>query len=443
MVDDMEKSKKPENIATDDTELLAAADIPEAALENNLEPSETVPNVPNKNVTSEDAAPPEAASPEGDETVSVTEPEASEDTLVEDNRLEDGADLKPLDEVPGDFMEDRAEVAPEQVESAPIVTPPPPATQQGSRFWPMVFGGLIAACLGFFAGRGDQLDEYLPISLQRPAVDLTGIEAQAAALAEADSEQAARLGALQADLEALTAPDPGAIHGLEDSLAAARSSLSAIVARLEALEARPVLDGNAPAVASADDLEELETALAVLQAQAIEDEARAKTEAERTLARAALTQVVTAVDNGQSFAGALDDLVQVTPVAVPEVLRALAQEGVPTLSALVEGFPEAARAGLAAARSEVPESEVQSIGGFLRRQLSVRSVVPREGSGADAVLSRTEAALKSGDLSGALGEAETLPDAVKVAMQDWLTAARARQDAKDAANRLADSLKVN
>ncbi len=332
--------------------------------------------------------------------------------------------------------------AEEKTEAAP---PPPPPPVQKSSFWPALMGGVIAALLGFVAGRGDMLDAYFPRAEAPEPVDLAPLTTELAGLAE-------RVGTLEAiePVEPAEAPafpeipDVSAELGdLAQSIATIETTLQAVSGRVDAVEARPVAEPPAPPVDNSAELDALQSSIAELEARLAEEDARASAEAERQLARAALTRVVTAVESGEAFAPALGALEEVTPVDVPDALRAAALEGVPTIAALREGFPEAARAGLAAARAEVPESEVQGIGGFLRRQLSVRSVMPREGSDPDAVLSRAEAALRSGDLDAALTEADALPEAAKAAMQDWLEAATARKDAGDAAKALADSLTVN
>lgn len=328
----------------------------------------------------------------------------------------------------------------------------PPAQQKSSGgMWPAVFGGLIAALLGFIAGRGDQLDQYLPASMQRGTVDLTALEAEAAQLAEQTTTQQARIDTLEAAVEATRAaveatPETVAVDNSEE-ITALEQTIAALTDRLAAVESRPVVDVDA---APSEVVESLQAALDAQNAQiaelaerAADAEAQAAGEAARLLARAALTRVVTAVDSGQSFAPALSDLEDVTPVEVPEPLRAAAEAGVPTLAALQESFPDAARAGLAAARSDVPESEGAGITDFLKRQLNVRSVIPRDGADADAVLSRVQAAVRSGDLDTVLAEIGSLPESARTAMSDWVEAAEARKAAQDAANDLADSLNSN
>ena len=120
------------------------------------------------------------------------------------------------------------------------------------------------------------------------------------------------------------------------------------------------------------------------------------------------------------------------------------QDGVPTLASLQEKFPEAARVALAAARSEgVAGEESTGLGAFLRTQFDVRSTSPREGTDADAVLSRAEAAVRTGRLSDALAEISALPEVSRAAMSDWLAQAEARASAVAAADILSSTLTDN
>ncbi len=332
--------------------------------------------------------------------------------------------------------EPRADAKPEETPA-----PPPLPPQRSSSFWPAVFGGIVAALLGFIAGRGDMLDAYLPRANAPEPVDLTPLTDEVAALSE-------RLVALETAeapaIEIADVPDLSAELGdVSQSLASVETSLQTLTTRLDEIEARPEPAAPAQQEDNSEELAALQSSIADLEARLAEEDARASVEAERLLARAALTRVVTAVENGEAFEPALGALEEVAPVEVPEALRTAALEGVPSMAELRETFPAAARAGLAAARAEVPETDVVGIGGFLRRQLSARSVTPREGTDPDAVLSRAEAALRAGDLDTALSETETLPEAARAAMQEWLTGAEARKAASDAAQSLSDSLTVN
>ena len=87
---------------------------------------------------------------------------------------------------------------------------------------------------------------------------------------------------------------------------------------------------------------------------------------------------------------------------------------------------EAELDALAAARSEDPEKG--GLAGYLQRQLGARSVTPREGDDADAVLSRVESAVQNGDIPKAMELIATLPEVAQAEMADWLILAQTRVD---------------
>ncbi len=446
-VDVVAKAKKPKDdtapeqaaseTRNDISENVTAGPKTEDISETKVEPSTEVETLAPHDVITDTDTPKEGSStaatadetapeePAKDDAVkapwSVSEPDAAEKT--NDEQTEDASETR--------------DVKDQAVLQHPLPVPAP--APRRSSFWPAVFGGVIAAMLGFIAGRGDMLDAYFPRADLPEPVDLTPL-----------TEETAALTARVQDLEnapPAAAPDGDAITaGLDDvssALEAMQSTLQAQTARIDALEARPEAGTTAPPVDNSAEIEALQSSIAALEARLAEQDAQASAEAARLLARAALTQVVTAVENGEAFEPALGALEEVAPVEVPDALRSAAAEGVPSMTTLRENFPDAARAALAAARADVPESEVAGIGGFLRRQLSARSVTPREGSDPDAVLSRAEAAVRSGDLETALTELAALPETSKSAMQTWLDGANARKEARDAAQALSDSLTVN
>lgn len=73
----------------------------------------------------------------------------------------------------------------------------------------------------------------------------------------------------------------------------------------------------------------------------------------------------------------------------------------------------------------------------------MRSLAPRDGASADAVLSRAEDATRSGDLAGAVTELSALPAPAQEAMADWVARATARAEATAAADALAAQLATN
>jgi len=107
---------------------------------------------------------------------------------------------------------------------------------------------------------------------------------------------------------------------------------------------------------------------------------------------------------------------------------------------LRDTFPPAARAALADLRQETRGTGLLA---FLERQTGARSVTPRAGDDPDAVLSRAEAAVTSGDLATALDLVAALPEAAQAALADWVAQASSRHQAIAAADALAQSLNSN
>jgi hypothetical protein len=174
---------------------------------------------------------------------------------------------------------------------------------------------------------------------------------------------------------------------------------------------------------------------------AVAAEENAEEKALLAASRAALAELTTALNNGASFSGAVAVL-ESNGVVVPEAIASLADQGVPTQTSLNETFPEAARAALSAARS-VDTEGAEGIGRvttFFANQLGARSVAPKEGDDPDAVLSRAEAAVRSGDLSTALSELSGLPDVAQEALADWQARAETRLAATSAADELVQQL---
>ncbi len=270
---------------------------------------------------------------------------------------------------------------PDRGASAP--PPPPPARSGGSIAVPLFFGGVIAALAGFAVSRFVFPDGW-PGQGDTQAVlaDLrTAADAQTARIAELESA----LAALRDDVGAV--PDPtAAIQSVREELGAqiadaataasqATDRLGALTARVEELAQRPSPAGLDPASLDAELAQfraDLSAAVdearanvvtaqeeaAAIARQAAEEaaarEAAAAEEAEATRAaaqaaaeaaarQAALTSILAALDSGAPFA---DQLAGLAGADVPAALSAPAADGVPTLTELVDSFPEAARAAL-------------------------------------------------------------------------------------------------
>ena len=150
-------------------------------------------------------------------------------------------------------------------------------------------------------------------------------------------------------------------------------------------------------------------------------------------AREALARIVAALEGGMGFAAELAVLEELGGIQPPDALTAVADEGVSTRGELAAAFPDAAREALdIATREAVENGEIGRVRAFLRIQLGIRSLKPREGDSPDAVLSRAEAALQVDDLSTALTEIAALPGSGRDRFTDWITMAERRRDALDA-----------
>lgn len=316
----------------------------------------------------------------------------------------------------------------------PVPGPERVVVRQGG-FWSMLLGGCLAAAIGVGAA------PYI-LPSQWVAADGSELEAR---VTQGLAAQEERLSDLNARIGELSQPPDlsGAIDGLGVTLTALTEQLSALEARLAAVESRPVpAAGDSVPAAEIEDLRAmLETQRATLDALTAEaeaTEAAARESAQAVLRRAALSRVLTALDSGSDFTGALGDLRE-AGVEVPAALASVAESGVPTQADLADRFPDAARAALALARAETG-AETSGMSGFLKSQLGLRSLSPREGDDPDAVLSRAEAALRDGRLGDALAEIETLPDGARGALAEWGDLAMRRKAALAAAEELAGTL---
>ena len=364
-----------------------------------------------------------------------------------------------------------AELPPPARPAAPAPAEPPRRRGGGGVFLALVLGGVVAAVAGFVTARY-LVPEGWPFDLPRAGgtqqpdpVELLGSRvSDQAAMIEALT---GRLAAAEAALASPDAVDPAAIEG---RIAAAEASVAALTARLDSLPAAPGTDPAAldalraeieairaapaaPDAGLADQVAALQDQVAALSAAAEADRAaleeraaalRAEAEAAASaaLGRAAVLRLQAALDSGAPLTGAIEEL-RAAGVAVPAVL-ADNPDGVPTLAALRDGFPEAARAALAAAVSVAPEAGLADrLGAFLRDQTGARSLVPRDGDDPDAILSRAEASLQAGDLDAALSQLDALPPEAAQAMAGWRQLAETRVTAVTAAADLAAGLPGN
>lgn len=317
-------------------------------------------------------------------------------------------------------------------------------------FVPMLLGGVIAAALGF--GASSYQSGTWPFETASEPDSFR--EDTTAAL----DEQGARLDALAADVQSATDTANGidlsqlesAIEGLRADLDAASGSYDELAGRIDAIERRPIEESVSPEAMAAyeNELNLLRDAIAQqrqeveeMTQQALDAESNAEQQAALSKARAALSEVYAALSAGAPYAEEVNTI-EANGVSVPAELSGPAGDGVPTLSALTEDYPPAAREALSQARrlENDEASGTRRFATFLADQVGARSVTPRAGDAPDAILSRAEAALRDGDLQQALTELEALPDEAKAPLSDWMDRAQTRVAAVSAADGLAQEL---
>ena len=326
--------------------------------------------------------------------------------MANNDAATENGDTKPL------VLDEPDSLPTQEPESEPVMrhaTPLPPPQRRGG-FAGGVIGGLIAAAVGY------GLAQFVPQGW--PIQDTT-------ALQQALDAQQKLTADLQAKLDAL--PDTSALT----------QQIAAQDARLKAIETRPDAVGSTEALTQMQkQIDALKSAPiagidpAAVQAVMAEAEAAAakiKADAEATAAQAsaklALAEIKAALDSGAPFAGSLAALGD-----VPAALTEGAQSGLPSLISLTDSFPAAARAAIdAALRADMGSSWTDRATNFLRTQTGARSTAPHAGSDPDAVLSRAEAALRSGDLTTTLAEISTLPEPAQAELAAWRAQAEKRQ----------------
>lgn len=379
----------------------------------------------------------DAAQPKGSDEDVTIEVEAAENAAPEPEVLPEPEDEAAQQDEP----QPEAEAEP-SIEDTTPVEPEPSAERKDARpslVLPMAVSILVGAGLGY----GLAYFQFGPVEQRLEAM----ISQQAARIDNLDSGLAA-LAETQANLDI-----DGALAGVEAGAAArvaeVRSELDALRGQVTELERQPNADGTLSPTALAayeadiaalrDEIAAQEQRMQALAADAAAQLEETREQAEQieqtaagaanaAAARAALAQIRAAVESGAPFDSALPDLRAATGDIPPALTRAAA-DGVPTLDDLQAVFPDAARQALSVARAEgVAGEDEGGIGSFLREQFNVRSVEPRDGESADAILSRAEAALRGGRLTDALAELAALPEVARAELSEWMGMATVRAD---------------
>lgn len=363
---------------------------------------------------------------------------------VTQDAAEDAAPTTDLDDAPQDTPEvSETEDEGEGEDTAPTEDsdiPAPQAQVQTVRrggFVPMVLGGVICAALGY-GGAQFLKPEGWPFpgaSTQELTTRIDALEATIASLEAAN-------GALKADLDTTTSALSDQVArqvealDLDAKVAPLSQDLASLADRLSTLEAKPVAEAVVSPEATAAYEAQLAEMRALLESEVSRlsaAEAAAAEQAAQAQASTALAALHAAVDQGVPFEAFLGDIAG----DVPQVLQDAAAQGITGVTALQNSFAPAARTALSdAAKASYETGEQGFVQTFLRTQLGLRSLEPKEGDTPDAILSRAEAAVQDARFADAIAELDKLPEAGKAAMAQWVSLATERVAVTDALSSL-------
>lgn len=379
-----------------------------------------------------------------------TDNDATADAVDDDHLTEEEAEILIEEAESSEFRGTAPDVVSDTTPIAPQVIKETTIERQGG-FFPMLLGGAAAAVLGY----GVAAYSSQAVWPFKSAED-TGFETELRDALTTQDGALSELGARIATLEGVEVPTVD-LSGIEGQIATLQSTsddlvvrLGELASRMDTLERQPLENA-----VSEEAIAAYERALADLQAEvetqraevaqmaqsAVAAEENAEEKAQLAASRAALAEMTSALDTGTGYAGAVEVLTA-NGISVPEALVANSESGVATQSALIEAFPDVARAALSAARRADTDSVegMSRITTFFANQLGARSVAPKEGDDPNAILSRAEAAARSGDLSAALAELSALPEVAQSAVADWQARAETRLTAKTAVDGLVQQL---
>jgi hypothetical protein len=385
----------------------------------------------------------------------VDDAEVVEETTLDDERPD------PDKIETGDTVDQQqiGEEAPESSSVSSDVSASPQAPR--SAFWPMVFGGALAAAIGFGAAIAFEPqsgwfggDEALRQEIEAIEAQTDGFSARMT-----NMEGAFEASAKSEDVEVLS-------NDLDAYIQRFEPWLNDLEQRLTTLEERPLVEvagSDEIAAAYEAELADLRAALDAQRAEmlAIASDASAKLEeaaakaaevensaasaANAASIRSALSRIQVALETGNTYAVPMQEIEATSDTVAPDILVLHSEDGVATLASLQQSFPDAARATLALARQQTADDP--GLGGrlwtFFESQTGARSVTPRAGDDPDAILSRAEAALKDGRITDALAELDALPQSANAPLSDWRSLAETRLTVLSALQDWADSLSTN
>jgi hypothetical protein len=259
-------------------------------------------------------------------------------------------------------------------------------------------------------------------------------------------DAAAQVKALQARLDA----DEAARRGAEArvaSLEANAAALAALGARIDALERRP--DPGADATAAIAqlraELQQLSTRLDQFEARVGSIAAAAASDNTNRILGRAVAELRAALSGSGPFDGALAAVAALghgdaEVEAALKPLAAAAATGIPSRELLAQRFAAETAPAIRAAATPRPQESSDWGEGILARIRSlvvIRRVDEDASASNDPALARAQAALREGDLAGAVAALKLLTGAPAQAASSWLDRAEQRLAAEHALDALA------
>jgi hypothetical protein len=261
--------------------------------------------------------------------------------------------------------------------------------------------------------------------------DADGLKAlgeKAATLESAANDLAARVDALDrtdADLKTRT-----------DTLAPA-SAVADLEKRIAAIGQLGATGESVP-VALAEKVTALEATVAALSTRvdglAAEIEGAAAKPAEAEGAKATLAIAAAALAKSAAAGGSFAPDLALVAALLPDdtdvaALKPFAEKGAPSRADLAARFPEVADLILKATAAASSEDGFWSrLVKGARGLVTIRPVEPMAGATPEAIVSRMDAAMKTGDIAAMLAERDGLPEAGKAASADYAKAASDRAE---------------
>ncbi len=153
-----------------------------------------------------------------------------------------------------------------------------------------------------------------------------------------------------------------------------------------------------------------------------------QTVGENSLRNLTLVGIQAAVEAGIPYAAIIGES-QINSLELPAIILELSEDGVATLLELQNEFEDLITEALRAVETGAESGSIQDMARSIVSSLvQVRSLTPREGDDAVAVLSRLEERLKKGNLESVLELYAQLPQPVQVTLESWKQKVQNRLD---------------